>query len=100
MDLSFTSFTTHKETLKISKNKKNYTKHHKVIISKKNKKSNNKEEKMENFLIPSISIGFATAVIVVFKFKNYRKQKAIKAAIAKEEYRKKVNEQLKKNTFF
>lgn len=55
---------------------------------------------MENFLIPSISIGFATAVIVVFKFKSYRKQKAIRAAIAKEEYRKKVNEQLKKNTFF
>ena len=55
---------------------------------------------MESFLIPSISIVFATAVIVVFKFKSYRKQKAIRAAIAKEEYRKKVNEQLKKNTFF
>ena len=55
---------------------------------------------MESFLIPSISIGIATAVIVIFKFKSYRKQKAIRAAIAKEEYRKKVNEQLKKNTFF
>ena len=71
-----------------------------MIIAKKNKKSNSKEEKMESFLIPSISIVFATAVIVVFKFKSYRKQKAIRAAIAKEEYRKKVNEQLKKNTFF
>ena len=45
---------------------------------------------MENFLIPSISLGIATAVIVVFKFKNYKKQKAIKAAIAKEEYKKLV----------
>ena len=55
---------------------------------------------MESFLIPSIYLGIATVVIAVLKFKSYRKQKAIRAAIAKEEYRKKVNEQLKKNTFF
>ena len=54
---------------------------------------------MESFLIPSISIGFATAVIVVLKFKSYRKQKAIKAAIAKEEYRKMVQKKLKDNNF-
>ena len=54
---------------------------------------------MKSFLIPSISIGFATAVIVVLKFKNYRKQKAIKAAIAKEEYRKMVQKKLKDNNF-
>ena len=54
---------------------------------------------MESFLIPSIFIGFATTVIVVLKFKNYRKQKAIKAAIAKEEYRKMVQKKLKDNNF-
>ena len=54
---------------------------------------------MENFLIPSIYLGIGTVVIAILKFRNYKKEKAIKTAIAKEEYKKMVQRKLKDNNF-